>query len=741
VSQQAAPPITQTSRYAARVRSIAGHLRAHDPDRASLKSAARTAVFMPAVFAFSDNVIDKPQTTIFTAFGAFSILVLADFEGSPRRRLTAYLSLAGLGLALIALGTVCSRSIVAGVAATAVVGFVVLFSGLVNRYFAAGGFAALLCFILSVNVPAATSAIPERLAGWSLASAVGIAATMLVWPPRARPALRPAAARAFAALADLLQSELDGDASLDARIRAADEAVAELRRRFIATPYRPTGTTSSSEALAFLVDELDWVRLVIVKRARARLDICPDENCETVAAAIAVLRAGASMLQGSDARPDLERVLRARKAANQALVQNIRRLPPGHDTASLASALEPSFRANQLSYAAWELGLNVLLATGAPAPGGATDRRSISSGARGLVQLLSEQARARAVWFQNSVRGAAGLAIAVYVAQRASLQHAFWVVLGTLSVLRSNALGTGATIVQAVVGTALGIIVGGLLVVAIGAEHGLLWAVLPLAVFLAAYAPRAISFTAGQAGFTVVLLILFNIIQPTGWKVGLVRVEDVAIGFAISLLVGVLFWPRGARAALRDSVAEAYATSADYLAAAATSSDAAAPQLSAGAATRRLDDTYRQFLAERGHEDLDMASVSSLVTGATRVRLAAYALTTMAQETGAWQAGPALERDASALHGWYLELAEAIRRVQAAPRPEGARSDEGSADALRLLDQAVQADDMGRIRAALGAALASEQLADLRGFEARLGHALDELAGARGGGAGDGGGA
>jgi uncharacterized membrane protein YccC len=298
-------------------------------------------------------------------------------------------------------------------------------------------------------------------------------------------------------------------------------------------------------------------------------------------------------------------------------------------------------------------------------------------------------------------------------------------------VLRSNALGTGATIVQAVVGTALGIVVGGLLVVAIGAEHALLWAVLPFAVFLAAYAPRAISFTAGQAGFTVVLVVLFNIIQPVGWTVGLVRVEDVAIGFAISLVVGLLLWPRGARAALRDSVAEAYATSADYLAAAATAGETGDAQLAAGAATRRLDDTYRQFLAERGHEDIDMGSVSRLVTGATQVRLAAYALETMAAETGRWEASPALSAEASAMHGWYLELAEAIRRVAPSPLPE-ATPDGAADDALRRLDRAVHADDMGRIRTTLGAALASEQIADLRGFEAKLASALDALPSVRG---------
>src|SRR5204862_2234906 len=98
----------------------------------------------------------------------------------------------------------------------------------------------------------------------------------------------------------------------------------------------------------------------------------------------------------------------------------------------------------------------------------------------------------RSVWLRNSIRGAVGLAIAVYVAQRAGLQHGFWVVLGTLSVLRSNALGTGWSILSALPGTAAGIVLGALLVIAIGTHEAVLWGVLPIAVLFAAYAPRAI---------------------------------------------------------------------------------------------------------------------------------------------------------------------------------------------------------------------------------------------------------
>ena len=55
----------------------------NDPGLVSLKSAARAAIVMPAVFAFADQVIAQPQTALFAAFGSFAMLVLASFSGPP----------------------------------------------------------------------------------------------------------------------------------------------------------------------------------------------------------------------------------------------------------------------------------------------------------------------------------------------------------------------------------------------------------------------------------------------------------------------------------------------------------------------------------------------------------------------------------------------------------------------------------------------------------------------------------
>src|SRR4051812_39418803 len=138
-------------------------------DRAALRTAARAAIVIPLVFAFADKVIAKPQTSILAAFGSFAVLVLVEFAGPPLTRLAAYAGLGCAGAVFVTLGTLCSRDPWLATGAMALVGFVVLFSGAVNGYFAAGATGAILTFVLPVTIPAQASAIPDRLEGWGLA--------------------------------------------------------------------------------------------------------------------------------------------------------------------------------------------------------------------------------------------------------------------------------------------------------------------------------------------------------------------------------------------------------------------------------------------------------------------------------------------------------------------------------------------------------------------------------------------
>jgi uncharacterized membrane protein YccC len=702
------------------------------PDLAALKSAARAAIVMPAVFALADKVIGRPQTSIFAAFGSFALLVLVEFGGPWRTRFLAYVGLACVGASFITLGTLCSRNSWLGAGAMAVVGFGTLFSGAFSGYFAAAATGALLTFVLPVTIPAPDSAIPDRLEGWGLATGAGICAAMLLWPPRWRADLQRQAAAALGAVADFVDADRDRWVE---RARTAREAVGALGRRFLGTHHRPTGSTAPTAALASLPDELDWLLSFLEPSAELQtVELACAEDAEAMAAAAAVLRASAERLEGRDGRPDLARLDAARDAVARALVRRLPELPTDIPAGVVPQALEAPFRIRAATYSARQVAGYALLATGGDAS--ELDHRDLGqppprAALDATEQLAVEHASVGSVWFQNSVRGAAGLAVAVYIAQRTGLQHGFWVVLGTISVLRSNALGTGRSILSALVGTAIGIVIGALLVIGIGTHEAVLWGVLPVAVLLAAYAPRAISFAAGQAGFTVVLFVLFNIIQPVGWSVGVVRVEDVAIGFAISLGVGLLFWPRGAGALLRNDLAAAYARGADYVVATARqliggehSEDGARAGRAADAALHRLDDAFRQYLAERSATGVNVEDVAALVGGASRVRRAAQSLSSLGRmadgETRLERCGENLDRELHALQSWYVALGYALVNGRPVPPPH-IRDADGSSRLLACVRDAARGRDEATVKAALVLLWASQHLDHLWRLETHLG--------------------
>lgn len=51
------------------------------------------------------------------------------------------------------------------------------------------------------------------------------------------------------------------------------------------------------------------------------------------------------------------------------------------------------------------------------------------------------------------------------------------------------------------------------------------------------------------------VMVLFNLIVPIGWQLGIVRLEDVLLGCLVSVVVGALFWPKGTRKLIRGSLA------------------------------------------------------------------------------------------------------------------------------------------------------------------------------------------
>ncbi len=687
------PPIAPTRPDAA------AWFRAKDPGLVATKRSVRAAVAVSGVFAIAHVAFADPQVSLFASFGSFALLLLVDFAGPPRTRLVSYLALFATGTVFVTVGTTASTHKVAAVAAMAVVGFVVLFAGIVAPQAATASTAALLTFVLPVAVAAPVSSIGPRLGGFALAGAVSIPACLLVWPVHWHDGLRRHLSSTLLAVARLAAAHGDGRRDPAAR-QAVDTELGALEHVFAATPYPPTGASAGAVALAKLVGRTEWVadNAVLDERNAGELARAPVRRILTGVADTLELSArlvGEGRVR-SDAKVPLDEQVRVSTDRLDALVHHdldaevsrmvasgegpdLERPAPSPERGAdpgVETLLDPAFHARALGIATAMVADAALEAAGAE-PAGALEPPEGTGGSRALLwPRLASHLSLQSVWFRNSVRGAAGLALAVAVAEVANVEHAFWVVLGTLAVLRSNALGTGSTALRAIGGTAVGFVIGSALLVGIGSHSPALWALLPIAVLVSGMAPSMISFAAGQAGFTVMVVILFNLIEPSGWRVGLTRIEDVSIGCAVSIVVGLLFWLRGATAALGRALADAFAANSGYLSDAVdrlvTSDhevDTAPAHRAAHRCYLRADDAFRQFLGERGAKVVPVDTVARLVTGANRIRLAAYTLAGLPAvtlepgrpELESVAVAAAMLRDAYAVnHRWYEEFAELL---------------------------------------------------------------------------------
>jgi uncharacterized membrane protein YccC len=662
---------------------------------AAAMRAVRATIVVPGLFAFTDKVIGNLQMATFAAFGGFATLVLASFAGTRREKLLAHSALALAGSVLLIIGTAVNSSTALAALVTIPVTFAVFFAGIAGPNAAAGATGALLAYVLPAASPGTVSMIPDRLAGWWLASVAGTAAVLLLSPRPGDDTLRAAASKLARTLAEELDATLSGAVS-DDQLAAGMAAKRELIARFTATPYRPTGLTAPDEALANGVELLEWCTTLVADTVRERADLrdASPVDREMLEASAAVLRDVASLLAGGSARPDLEGLERRRTESLAWLAE----LSPERD--GFREAAQVSFHAHTVAGAVLAIGADALVASRLAGPGWLTDERrewylGPAAGSRvarrvsRFAAVALRDASLRSVWFINSVRGSVALAVAVAVADLSSVQHGFWVVLGTLSVLRTNAASTGSTAVRALAGTAIGFVIGGALLLAIGSASTALWVALPIAVFVAAYAPGTAPFAVGQAAFTVTIAVLFNLLAPVGWKVGVLRIEDVAIGCGVSIAAGILFWPRGLASLVGDDLADAFRSGASYLAQAvewASGSRAGEPDgaMAAAAAGLRLDDALRAFLAEQGSKGIDKHELWRLVGGSMKLRLTAHLVAGLPPDaTGTGAARNALAHRADTLAAWYQQLAEQVGRPRQRPVASLQAPVFGAADVVR----------------------------------------------------------
>jgi uncharacterized membrane protein YccC len=645
--------------------------------------ALRAVLVIPSVFALAYECFGNEQIALFAAFGGIASLIIASFGGSRRDKMMAHLGLAVTGSIALIIGTAVSEIEWVAVLVTIPVAFGIFFAGVAGPNMASGVNGALFGYLLPVATPGTVSMIPDRLAGWWLVSVVAAVAVLLLSPASPGDRLRAAAARSARDLAAHLEASVSGIPATADR-EAFQQATNALTSVFASTPYRPTGLATADQGLASVAQLLGWCSTLIADATDGHLNLDRAPLCdrELFAAIAAVLRQTGDLLAGQDGTtplPDVGEMEKRREAS----VRCHRSLDQGGDHDSVEVTARRAIHAQIISIAVRAMAGDALIATrradpgtiaarrrgwyGAPPQGTTAERRAAALS--GALRVLATHASVRSVWFLNSLRGSLALAVAVLVADQTGVQHGLWVMLGALSVLRTNAASTGSTALRALGGTVIGFAAGALLLLGLGTSTPVLWTALPIAIAVAAYAPGTLPFAVGQAAFTVAVVVLFNVLQPVGWKLGLLRVQDVAMGCAVSLVVGALFWPRGASSVVGDDLADAFRRGVAYLTQAvdwALGTRRDPPDTAAAAVTTgiRLDEALRGYLGEQGAKRLSKEDLWTLVVATMQLRLTATSLASLQaleparhHQLGMARAHAALEHDLADLAGFYQRVA------------------------------------------------------------------------------------
>jgi uncharacterized membrane protein YccC len=650
--------------------------RLSDPGLASLRRAGRVAIVAPLTFAWYLEVVDAPTAALFGAFGSFAMLGFADFGGAPWPRTRAYLALTVLGAALALAGTALNPFPIPAALAALVVASAIRFTGCFGGYFQASVSPLVLAFVLGATVPeTAGSGLGDRALGWVTAGVLAAVASLVLWPRRERLVLRAAVAVVTGVLADAVEA-IGATGTIPATTAARINDAGAAMERSLAQPRRPAGPSAHDVVFVYVVDQ---VRRLATLVAETGPEPVPHGGpaTELADAVRATLLAVTHALESGAVPPELGAgVVACIDRRDAAIARSTEQVVQGEDPARVVDAVDAAFALRHLAFLTASLGANVATLVGASLT--VEDRSAtplevpaggLGGAARRLRTLVATHLVPTSTWMQDSVRSGCAVGVAVLIALSWDLEHGFWVVLGTLSVLRSNAFSTGRSAFDAAVGTAIGFALSAGILAVVGFDRTGLWVLVVACFFLAAYTPQVVGFVVGQACFTVLVVGLFNLIVPEGWRTGLVRLEDIAIGVTVSAVVGFVFWPRRAEHQLRIAAAALYRALAAQLGRAFRGDP---ESIAVRRAERRAHAAYESYVSEQLGAPRAQRPWATVLATASQGRGAIVALEhrdALATLTASEPVGDALGAGADAIGAAFADLATRIQAPVAAPAP------------------------------------------------------------------------
>lgn len=586
------------------------NLAARDANKRALRRGLRVALVVPLTLAVTTHLPWISQGALFAVFSCLSLLTFADFGGDLRKRTLSYVATTAAGIPLVAIGALASQALWSSVAMMAVVAMLVGMVGVLR-----GPVTSAQSVLLLGTVVTLTSSSPELAlvdaAAWTVGGLIATVAAVTLWPSRSMRQIGDHLADTLDAVAESVAArwgpDVDATALEHARVHLNDSLHA-LHELYDGDLARPSGATSSERALAELVDEVSRLRYM-----QKWEDLTPTKDPQLLASSqelatvvVRALRQCAGRLRGTRTPISTKTLLEAR-ADNLTHVTNwldsVAGSRPATDIRQQIDDVFPLRISNVVTARISDQTIALRPGPGdEPSEPGSTDSL-VSTSPPTKRNRLRAHASWDSPWFRNALRTAVALSVSIAVAKSLTVEHPFWIVLGTLSALRFDALGTGRTARQALVGTAAGVLISAALILVIGANQQIWWVIFPVALFLAAYTPGTFSLAVGQGAFSLVVIVMFSIVGPARLETATARVVDVALGLAISLLVSLLLWPRGVVQTLNKRFTEAMTAACDLYV-------AAVDWMVDGAIDDRLlaDFQRRSYMAlDRATEALDLS--------------------------------------------------------------------------------------------------------------------------------------
>lgn len=550
----------------------------HDPGHVILRRALRVGLLVPLTYFAIQGVLGWSNAALASAFACFSMLAFADL-GGPRRGRFAANALLGLnGVVLVALGSYLGQWSWAIVAATIVIVFVIAYSAVLRGYFAAATAAAILPWVFAATATPDPELTVHRAAGWAIGATVATIGSVTLWPMFLRSTLRLRLADVLSAAADV-QRNIENPAARAAAFVKLQEADKTLHEVYDGRLARPGAGTSRDRSLMQAIEETGRLLTTLEFTHDQEPELGPID-ADLNAAIVTALEQSARALRTGDVVPNPSALDAQREVHADQLAQWCNHKFDAGLSQKVRPGVEGSATVRTISLTVEAMAIYV---RGAMDPTQAAKAQSAKqSDAEDVVTfagheileperrvspwtLLRRQFTFHSPWLRTAIRTSVAITLTVYIVTLLGAEHGFWASLGALVALKFDASGTQRMAWQMVLGTILGFAVGSLLVLGIGANAWPMWLLLPIAAFLAAYTPGAISFVIGQASFSVFVIILLGITSPGQLATAEWRVVDVLIGIGVSLSVSLLMWPHGVAPMVYRTARKAIYASSNYL--------------------------------------------------------------------------------------------------------------------------------------------------------------------------------